>query len=522
MSGSGGFDNVSGVTSGESDEPSVKKVLQALDLGSSVAEHDELLQQHFVETSTFRQVLQGKVDIVAGDKGTGKTAIFRILKERYTSYSELNSVEVIPAFNPAGSPIFQRLLETETLDESQYISVWKTYFLSLAGNWVLNFFAEDGLTDDMKILDRLLKDADLRSSDDEAETIWGKLINRLKRLMPSVRALEGKATSSSEGMPILTGRLEFGAPENEPDPSTVRPDDALRLLQNILANEGFTFWLVVDRLDEAFQGQPAVERPALRALFRTYLDMLDFENVRPKLFVRRDLFDRIAAGGFVNLTHINARRVDITWDDEDLWDLLNRRLRGSDQFMELLGAAQLSDVQLFNAVFPDKVDYGSKKPETWPWILTRIRDANDVKPPRNLIDLVLRAQSQQLKKEERDPRLYRKSEERLLSGDALKRGLQALSEARVQDTLLAEAGDNAQLIEMFRNGKAEHNTETLAALLGQDATAKILLLKSIGFLEPVGKNYKIPMLYRGGLGITQGKAFSAEVGSDVEETDDDE
>ena len=185
--------------------------------------------------------------------------------------------------------MFQRLLETETLDESQYISVWKTYFLSLAGNWILNFYVDVGLTDDMKVLDRLLRDADLRSGDDEAETIWGQLINRLKRMIPSVHAMEGKATSSAEGIPILTGRLEFGKPESESaDVSTVRPDDALRLLQKILTTEGFKFWLVVDRLDEAFQGQPSVERPALRALFRTYLDMLGFENMRPKLFVRRD------------------------------------------------------------------------------------------------------------------------------------------------------------------------------------------------------------------------------------------
>ena len=31
--------------------------------------------------------------------------------------------------------------------------------------------------------------------------------------------------------------------------------------------------------------------------------------------------------------------------------------------------------------------------------------------------------------------------------------------------------------------------------------------RDIGFLEAVGSNYKIPMLYRDGLGVTQGKAF---------------
>ncbi|MDO3107363.1 P-loop ATPase, Sll1717 family [Mycobacteroides abscessus] len=501
----------------DSDQPSVKDVLQALDLGSSVAEHDELLRQHFVETSTFKQVLQGKKDVVAGDKGTGKTAIFRILSENYTTYPELNDVEVIAAFNPAGTPIFQRLLETATLDENQYISVWKVYFVSLAGNWILNFFDGD-FSDDMKKLNQLLTQADLRSVDDTAQTIFAKLISRLKRLIPNIKSLEGKATASAGGIPILSGKLEFGSDKRptEADPDLVRPDDALALVQKILVQSDIKLWLVVDRLDEAFQGQPIVERPALRALFRTYLDMLAFDNMRLKLFVRHDLFSRIIVGGFVNLTHINARRVDITWDDEDLWDLLQRRMRSSAAFIDFLDAEGADDKHLFNIVFPDQVDQGSRRPETWAWILTRVRDANGVKPPRNLIDLVLKAQYQQSKREERDPRRYKEGE-RLIAGDALKKGLQALSEERVQDTLLAEAGEDAQLIEFFRNGKAEHNLESLTELFSEDVEAKIELLKSLGFLEPVGSTYKVPMLYRGGLNITQGKAFSGESDTDEDE-----
>lgn len=150
-------------------------------------------------------------------------------------------------------------------------------------------------------------------------------------------------------------------------------------------------------------------------------------------------------------------------------------------------------------------------------MLSRVRDANGVKPPRNLIDLVLKAQEQQLKREERDPRIIVPGTEPLIMSDALKKGLQALSEERVQDTLLAEAGDHAQLVELFRNGKAEHNMESLAPLLGADSNNKIEFLKTLGFLEPVGNNYKIPMLYRGGLNITQGKAFSDEPAIDEDE-----
>lgn len=451
----------------------IKRLLDSLELGSSVAEHDNLLEQHFVETSTFKKLIEDRVDIVAGDKGTGKTAIFRILSKRYASYPQFDAVEVIAAFNPAGTPIFQRLLETCTLTEDDYISVWKAYFLSLAGNWVLNLF--DGeCSDEMIRLDKILVQSDLRSADETPQTIFSRIVNNVKSFFVRLRAVEASVTTSAEGIPILGGRFEVGKDgSGEITSEVTRPDDALNLLQDILGENGFILWLVVDRLDEAFQGHPELERPALRALLRTYLDMLGFPNLKLKLFVRRDLFTRIIEGGFVNLTHINARRVDITWDDEDLRDLLMRRLRSSVKFTALLELGDQDDDELFRTVFPDQVDQGIKKPDTWTWMVGRIRDGNDVKPPRNLIDLVNKAQAQQQKHEEREPRVYRQGDERLLTSDALKRGLAALSDQRVQDTLLAEAGESAGLIGLFKNGKAEHSRITsLGQLLGDDAESK--------------------------------------------------
>ncbi len=53
----------------------VKELLQALQLGNSVAEFDKDLDSYFIETETFRALTRGEKDIVAGDKGTGKTAL---------------------------------------------------------------------------------------------------------------------------------------------------------------------------------------------------------------------------------------------------------------------------------------------------------------------------------------------------------------------------------------------------------------------------------------------------------------
>jgi ABC-type amino acid transport substrate-binding protein len=75
----------------------MKDVLRALDLGSSVAEFDDSLEKYFIENEAFHALVNGKVDIVAGDKGTGKTALYRILQNRYGSLAELNGVEVLAA-----------------------------------------------------------------------------------------------------------------------------------------------------------------------------------------------------------------------------------------------------------------------------------------------------------------------------------------------------------------------------------------------------------------------------------------
>ena len=110
------------------------RLLEGLSLGSSVAEFDSELSRYFLRTHTFRSLVHDDIDIVAGDKGSGKTAIYRYLSDYAGSIDELKDVVVLPGFNPSGSPVFQRLAQRDPLSENQYISVWKAYIFSLIGN----------------------------------------------------------------------------------------------------------------------------------------------------------------------------------------------------------------------------------------------------------------------------------------------------------------------------------------------------------------------------------------------------
>jgi hypothetical protein len=323
-----------------------------------------------------------------------------------------------------------------------------------------------------------------------------------------------------EGL-TFTPRLEFN-PDEKQGEQKVSVEAALGLLNECLRESGKTVWVAMDRLDEAFQGFPEIELPALRALFRTYLDLLEFSRIRMKLFVRRDLFARIVEGGFVNLTHVNARKVDVIWDEEDLLNLLCRRVRQNKEFMKITQLAGRSDQEVFDSLFPQQIDQGTRKPVTWVWMMGRIRDGKGVKPPRNLIDLVSMARDAQLRKEDREGREFGQGVA-LIEPDAVRRALAQLSTQRVQDTLLAEAKSEAPIIERFRGAKAEHNESSICQLIGlelPEAHTKIRQLVELGFLEEGSGNYKVPMLYRGGLEITQGR--SAEAGSNQDAGPDDE
>lgn len=484
---------------------SVRQLLRDLDLGSSVAEFDDQLESYFVQTQPFLDLINNRKDVVAGDKGTGKTAIFKYLHKKYKDIPSLQGTVVLPAFNPTGNPIFQQLAARGALDEQEYGRLWKSFVLSLVGNWLLKQkdFAKRAKA---KQLDQLLRGLELRSESDEPTPVFQKIMAKIGDFF-NWKSAEMEVQTGANGL-VFKPRVEF-ADAKKVAPVTISVEAALSLLNACLAEAGTTVWVAIDRLDEAFQGAPEVEVPALRALFRTYLDLLEFDRLRLKLFVRRDLFSRIVAGGFVNLTHVHARTVEVIWDEADLISLLCRRVRQNASVCQTLKIAGANDDTIFSALFPLQVDQGSRKPDTHVWIMSRIRDGNGIKPPRNLIDLVSFAKEAQLRTEDRSPRDYKKGQP-LFEPDALKSALAQLSDRRVNDTLLAEARELAPVIEKFRKKKAEQNLKTLSTLIGGKSGSVKQTIKSLcelGFLEETGQSYKVPMLYRGGLEITQGKAF---------------
>ena len=478
-----------------------KEILEAMSFGASVAEHDNDLRGYFVETSTFKDFIHGRGDIVAGDKGTGKSSIYRILRENFREYPELDDIHLVDSFNLHGNPIFQRLNQVSDLTEGELQTVWKSYIFSLVGNWLLGVLPDHYNTDVQKLANTL-EHLGLRSADSSPETVFSKIVGAIS----SLRSAETTFSITETGMPIVVPKVTFGSERKVGD--EIYNDDYLLVLSRAVKATGYRLWILFDRLDEAFAGRPAIEVPALRALLRTYLDLVGLDGIEIKIFLRKDLYRRITAGGFVNLSHINSRTIEIVWDDEDLWNMVERRLLGSETFLKFYGDDDVPS-NFLSVLLPPQIDFGKKKSTALNWILSRIRHGNDVKPPRSIIDLFNDARAAQLRKEGRESRIIDYSVGPLIEAVSVKKAFEQLSAKRVEDTLLAEAGEFADYIRRFRDGKATHNRETLSKLVNNDENFEYILkgLIDTGFLGQEGDTYKVPMLYRSGLSITQGRAF---------------
>ncbi|MCZ6770490.1 MAG: hypothetical protein O7G83_00715, partial [Proteobacteria bacterium] len=109
-------------------------LLASMDLGSGVAETDELLESARVETSVFDDLLADRVDLVPGTKGSGKTALYRIFVD-FLPDLLLRDRRVVIAHGvrQRQDTVFLAYREQfDKLSEADFVDFWCVYLVSLA------------------------------------------------------------------------------------------------------------------------------------------------------------------------------------------------------------------------------------------------------------------------------------------------------------------------------------------------------------------------------------------------------
>lgn len=495
---------------------SKKETLQGTTFGERTAEDEgDELEAYFVETDEWRRIYHGDVDVVYGPKGSGKSAIYSLLMRRQDELFDQGTL-LVPAENVRGALVFQDLVDDPPSAEEDIRRLWKLYFLTVIGSSLRELGVR---TDDTDQLISLLEEVELLPTKWNLKKGLRAVRTYLARLANFEAVEAGMEIDPIAGTPSgFKAKVTFGEPSQaQRDEGYVSAEELLRLADEGLNEAGFQLWIVLDRLDVAFAVSPELEANALRALFRVYLDLLGFESLSLKIFLRDDIWQRISAGGFREASHI-TRAINIKWNRTTLLNLVVRRLLRNDAVAEAFGVVPgevLEEVEaqqaLFDQVFPEQIDVGPNKPAAFDWMLSRVVDGSKENVPRELIHLLSEARRLQLERLEighDEP-----DAESLFDRGTFREALPEVSRVRLENTLYAEYPEVKPWLEALEREKTEQFPETLATIWGvkeATATERAERLVQVGFFEQRGSkrepSFWVPFLYRPALDMSQGSA----------------
>jgi len=498
---------------------SKRELLEKITFGESIAEQEvEKLRDYFLETDSWKSLRNGTNDIIYGSKGAGKSAIYtNLTNDESVLFDE--GILLTAGENPTGNTAFSNLTNDPPTSETEFVRLWKLYFLVIT----VNIFNDYGINDKYaKEVKQILIDCNLVPAQN-------KLASFLKACLDYARSFtNGKEISTTAEFDPLTGMysgqkfsISFGEPsKSDFDKGLIPIEYAYDLLAKSLKENNIKLWVIIDRLDVAFIESEELETNALRALFKVYLDLFKFSEIKLKIFLRDDIWQRITQDGFREASHITKFQ-NLEWTKESLLNLLIRRILDNKDLIDSLNIDKnvvLSDFSkqehLFYRLFPDQIDVGQKKPSTLDWILSRTRDGNGVNTPRELIQLFNHAKKIQLKRLENG--INELDKEIIISRQSFKEAFDNVSKQRLEQTIYSEYSELKEYIEALRGGKAEHTIQTLMSkwnISKEDALVIAQKLGRIGFLGVKGvtstPRYIIPFIYRPYLDITQGASTTS-------------
>ena len=444
-------------------------LLKTLSFGSQVAE-DEVakLQEYFVQTDQWNRIERGDIDIVRGEKGAGKSALYLLLDKRRDALFD-RGVLIVSGENPRGATVFKDLIADPPATEREFIVLWKLYILSLIAHEMRSFDISTadargvyGALEEEGLLERELNLAGLlRSTQSFARRLLG------------ISAVEGGLNIDPiTGLPTgVVGKISLAEPSGELRGAGINSIDGMfEKLNKALADRKLTIWVLLDRLDVAFADSHELEANAIRALIRAYSDLNAFDRVSLKIFLREDIWKRVTDSGFREASHIVRYEV-MQWTAPMLLNLIMRRLLSNDVICEeyrldrdeILSSADRQK-EVFDKVFPPQVDQGSRKAATFDWMVGRCADASGNTAPRELIHLLNCLRDEEIRRLERGENPA--PDLQIFDRSVFKQALPRVSETRLNTYLYAEYPDERPFLEKLKGEKTEQTPESLSSIWG--------------------------------------------------------
>jgi hypothetical protein len=506
-----------------------QEALTGLNFGRVDAENDSRFESCFIGTDMLRHVLTPQHSLVLGSKGSGKSAAFRLLtqgkeKVRHLFPKEYKEVYCVPAY---GLHNEEDLLGMQIGDlRSRSIDDFRFFWLFYIGIKTLSTvvqhpkfhqFADDQLSEKGELAYATIYHAMEEIGAEPQRSGLQKLARKMSRLVRPAKRIQIPKAEELGVMLSADFRHRTGM-------------SVTALLDNldiVLRETNSLAWVMLDKLDLLFIDDFEQLKAAITGLVQILVEHSNrFKNIHLKIFLRNDLYRQLR---IVNKSHLISYTSEMKWRDELLLKLLVSRAVADDRVRayceEVLG--EKVDVQtvisgadsyvqkLFYVMFEPSMTESTTTdaaavPFTHIWMLRHLSDGMDNIYPRELIHLGNLAVEKQREINRRERRYASSS---LINAEALREAFIGVSLYRCDTYLYSEFPHLAKHFDLFRG--SERATFTRSDLVqmfsrlvpsGDDA---IRAVYDTGLLMPLGPSvdasaeFKIPLIYRVGLGVTQ-------------------
>jgi hypothetical protein len=298
-------------------------------------------------------------------------------------------------------------------------------------------------------------------------------------------------------------------------------------LDTILRETNCAAWILLDKLDLLFIDDFDKLKAAITGLIQLLVEYNNrFKNIHFKIFLRNDIYRQLR---IVNKSHLISYTTDMKWKESLLLKLLASRAIAEqtvrDYVSEVLGEkVDMASVingsdeyvlKVFYTIFDPSLNGANADgsvPFTHVWIMKHLTDGMGNIYPRELILLGNYAVEKQRE-------INREAKENtavnLISGAALKEAFSMVSVYRCDTYLYSEFPHLSKHFDVFRGSdSATFQREDLNKLFERftpNGDEAIRAMYDAGLLAPMGRTvdssleFKVPLLYRVGLGMVQRK-----------------
>lgn len=299
------------------------KQLQRFNFGNIEANDDEILFDSVCETSAIIEFINGSKNIVLGEKGTGKTALFRLIKEEKLKFNPKNGFLnlIIPIednfqYKNIKGKILNHISTNSEDENFKYQVVWELFIF----HKITQRLEKDGITipssitKGINLAKKVFNNNSIEDFIKTKKTFGIKLYDTPTLILPDLYLTTEPINADENQKEISIEKLEIDL------------DFYKQEINKYLLEKQLNLILIIDRLDEfVSKTSQQAQLEMLEALIVVEREYSKYSNIEIKIFLRDDLFKQLSFEG-IGYDKVISKKVDLKWTPEKIREFIAKRI----------------------------------------------------------------------------------------------------------------------------------------------------------------------------------------------------